>query len=218
MINKEDIRAILFDLDGTLFRSEACDYIAWNEALKQFNIFVGPESYTLYTGKSAEWVEADLIEKSGLDIVPNSIIDLKKKIFVEMFGEEEIALMPYAKEAVKFFRDKSYHLGLCTGGTKREVFIKLENSNMDRCFSVIVTADDVPSNKPAPDVYLSAIDRFGLLPNQCLAVEDTETGVMAAKSAGAFCFAIPNEFSKHQNLSKADRVLDSLKDLIDFFN
>ena len=216
-MNKEDIKAILFDLDGTLFRSEACDYIAWNEALKQFGVLVGPEHYCLYTGKSAEWVEEDIIKKNGLDILPGTIISLKKKLFIDMFGDEDIALMPYAQEAVRFFKERGFLLGLCTGGVKQEVCIKLGSGKMEKCFSTIVTADDVVSNKPAPDVYLKAMDELGVLPSQCLAVEDTETGMLAAKNAGAFCFAVPNTFSKYQDFSKADKVVSSLKELVEYF-
>lgn len=217
-MKKEDIKAILFDLDGTLFRSEACDYIAWNEALKRFDITIPLELYPLYTGKSAEWVEADIRQRFDKGIQKGEIVKLKKEIFIEMFGSEEIALMPYAREALEYFYYKmKLPLAICTGGVKEEVVIKLKNNDLKEYFSVIVTASDVLFNKPAPDVYLSAMESFGLVGANCLAIEDTETGIEAAKNAGAFCFAIPNEFSRKQNLSKADMTLNSLQDLIDFF-
>jgi len=82
---------------------------------------------------------------------------------------------------------------------------------------VIITKDDVLKGKPAPDIYLEAMKRLGLRGGECLAVEDTEHGLEAAKRAGAFCFAIPQEFSIGQNFSKADKVLESLKDVVCFF-
>jgi HAD superfamily hydrolase (TIGR01509 family) len=216
-MEKDNIRAILFDLDGTIFRSEACDYIAWNEALKKFNITVPLELYPLYTGKSEEWVENDIRQRYDSSIKEGEIIRLKKEIFIKMFGTEEIVLMPYAEEAIKYFFDRNFSLAICTGGHKQEVDIKLRNNNLRNYFSSIVTSSDVESNKPAPDVYLKAMEGFGLSGINCLAIEDTQTGVQAAKSAGAFCFAIPSEFSETQDFSKADMVLDSLKSVIDFF-
>jgi HAD superfamily hydrolase (TIGR01509 family) len=216
-IDKNKIKAVLFDLDGTLFRSEACDYVAWDAALKRFGINVTPDLYPIYTGKSAEWVEADLIRRFGLDIPEGLIVKTKKEIFLEMFGTEEISLMPYAKEVVHFLKEEGKALALCTGGVKQEVCIKLKSGDMLPYFPVIVTADDVISNKPAPDVYLSAMERLGVEPSECLAVEDTETGMMAAKNAGAYCFVVPNDFSRKQDFSRADKELSSLQELIVFF-
>lgn len=217
-MNKEIIKAILFDLDGTLFRSEACDYVAWKSALEEHGLVVPADSYYLYAGKSAEFIEEDIIRRSGKNIKKGAIITTKKRIFVDLFGKEDIVLMPYAKEAVQFFLEKPLLLGLCTGGTRTEVDIKLNNTDIDDDFSVIVTADDVLNNKPAPDVYLKAMNDLGLTNQECLAIEDTETGLSSAKNAGLYCFAIPNHFSKNHDFSRADRVLGSLKDLIDYFN
>lgn len=220
-MNKNNIKAILFDLDGTLFRSEMYHFIAWNEALKNFNITVDPSVYGIYVGKSAEWIEDDIKKRYKADFQKGDLIKEKNKIFIELFGNlgwENGGLMPYAKEAIEYFYNKSFQLAICTSGSREETIFKLQSADIEKYFDAIFTADDVEFCKPAPDIYLSAISKFQLKNNECLAIEDTESGLMAAKEAGAFCFAIPTEHSKKQNFEKADRVLTSLKDLIDFFN
>jgi HAD superfamily hydrolase (TIGR01509 family) len=126
--------------------------------------------------------------------------------------------MPYAREAVEFFAcHPDLRIALCTSGSKNEVVCKLKKNNLGDKFDVIITKDDVLRGKPAPDIYLAAMEKLGFQGHECLAVEDTEHGLEAAKRAGAFCFAIPQEFSKGQDFSKADKVLGSLKDLVCFF-
>ncbi|MDD5013456.1 MAG: HAD-IA family hydrolase, partial [Candidatus Pacebacteria bacterium] len=98
-----------------------------------------------------------------------------------------------------------------------ESVCKLKKNNLCDKFDIIITKDDVLNGKPAPDVYLEAMKRLRLQGKECLAIEDTEHGLESAKQAGAYCFAIPQEFSKNQNFSKADKVLESLNDLIVFF-
>ena len=108
-------------------------------------------------------------------------------------------------------------MGLCTSGSKNEVVCKLKKKDLCDRFDIIVTKDDVLRGKPFPDVYLEGMKRLGLKGFECLAIEDTEHGLESAKSAGAFCFVVPQEFSKKQNFSKADKILNSLEDLVAFF-
>jgi HAD superfamily hydrolase (TIGR01509 family) len=217
-MNKENIKAILFDLDGTLFKTEAYQIKAWDEVLKKRGITVSPKDYFRYIGKTALEVEKDLIKDFGLDIQEGELEKEKEELILKWFRGEDLELMPYAREALEFFSNQAdFKLALCTSGSEKEVLCKLKKNNLSDKFDVIITKDDVSRGKPAPDVYLEAMERLGLQGYQCLAIEDTEHGLEAAKRAGAFCFAIPQEFSLGQNFSKADKVLESLKDVVCFF-
>ncbi|MDD5696593.1 MAG: HAD family phosphatase [Candidatus Pacebacteria bacterium] len=217
-MNKENIKAILFDLDGTLFKTEAYQIKAWDEVLKKRGITVSPKDYFKYIGKTALEVEKDLIKDFGLDIQEGELEKEKEELILKWFRGEDLELMPYAREALEFFSNQpDFKLALCTSGSEKEVVCKLKKNNLSDKFDVIITKDDVSRGKPAPDVYLEAMERMGLQGYQCLAIEDTEHGLEAAKRAGAFCFAIPQEFSLGQDFSKADKVLESLKDVVCFF-
>jgi HAD superfamily hydrolase (TIGR01509 family) len=79
-------------------------------------------------------------------------------------------------------------------------------------FDTIVTADDVAHAKPAPDLYLLACERLGVAPADALALEDSASGVAAAKAAGLTCIAVPQY--AETDVSAADRVIDSLEELL----
>lgn len=217
-MNKENIKAILFDLDGTLFKTEAYQIKAWDEILEKRGITVSPKDYFRYIGKTAREVEKDLVKDFGLKVQEGELEKEKEELILKWFGSNDLELMPYAREAVEFFAcHPDLKIALCTSGSKKEVLCKLKKNNLCDKFDVIITKDDVSDGKPAPDIYLEAMKRLGLQGYECLAVEDTEHGLEAAKRAGAFCFAIPQEFSLGQNFSKADKVLESLKDVVCFF-
>lgn len=215
----KNIKAILFDLDGTLYKTEAYQLKAWNDVLEKKGVFIDPKDYFKYVGKTASEVEKDIIKEYNLDIQVGDLEREKEELLLQWFkDDDDLELMPYAKEAIDFFSDHSSLLiGLCTSGSNNESIYKLQRNGLDDKFDVIVTKDDVSKGKPAPDIYLEAMKRLGVREIECLAVEDTEHGLEAAKRAGAFCFVVPQEFSKGQNFSKADKILESLNDLILFF-
>jgi HAD superfamily hydrolase (TIGR01509 family) len=215
----KNIKAILFDLDGTLCKTEAYQLKAWNDVLEKRGVFIQPKDYYKYIGKTASEVEKDIAEEYGLNIQPGELEKEKETILLQWFrGDDDLELMPFAKEAIIFFSEHPLlKIGLCTSGSKKEVICKLKKHGLCECFDLIITKDDVLKGKPAPDVYLEAMKRLELEGNECLAIEDTEHGLESAKQAGAHCFVVPQEFSMGQDFSKADKVLDSLNDLIAFF-
>ncbi|MFA6348361.1 MAG: HAD family phosphatase [Candidatus Paceibacterota bacterium] len=219
-MNKQNIKAILFDLDGTLFKSEWYHFMAWNKAVKNFDISIKPETAKIYVGKSAKWIEDDIRVRYNANFKEGELIKEKEKIFTELFGEVKQGddLMPHAKDILQYFFDNSFKLAVCTCGGREETIQKLKNSDIEKYFNEIFTADDVEFCKPAPDVYQLAVNVFKLSPDECLAIEDTESGLVAAKEAGVFCFVIPTEHSKGQSFERADKIFNSLKDVFDFFN
>jgi len=215
----KNIKAILFDLDGTLYKTEAYQLKAWNDVLEKRGVFINPKDYFKYVGKTALEVEKEIIKEYDLNIQLGELEREKEELLLQWFkDDDDLELMPYAKEAVEFFSNHpSLLIGLCTSGSNNESIYKLKRNNLDNKFDVIVTKDDVLKGKPAPDIYLEAIKRLGVKDIECLAIEDTEHGLESAKRAGSFCFVVPQEFSMGQDFSKADKVLESLKDLILFF-
>jgi len=145
------------------------------------------------------------------------LLSKKKPMLIKWFSEQKLKYMPHAREAAEFFSSK-FKIALCSGGPRDEVLLKLEKAELIQYFPVIVTGTDVERSKPFPDIYLRAKELIGLPAEECLAVEDTQYGLQAAKDAGLNCVAIPNEYSERQDFSRADMVVPSLKDLIDYFS
>jgi HAD superfamily hydrolase (TIGR01509 family) len=88
----------------------------------------------------------------------------------------------------------------------------LQSAGFADAFTVVVTSDDVAHHKPEPDLYLLACQRLGVAPADALALEDTASGIAAAKAAGLACIAVP-QFAE-TDVSAADRVIDSLEELL----
>lgn len=217
-MNKEDIKGVIFDLDGVLFDSEYYQWQGWVEPLREYGIELTKEMYFNYAGKSGVQIDKELIKNFNLNIPVGSLWETKQILLEKWFNEKAMPLMPFAKEAVEFFINNSqFKMALCSGGPREEILTKMEKNDFVKYFSIITSGSDVERSKPYPDIYLLAVERLGLKPEDCLAFEDTQYGLQSAKSAGVFCFVIPNEYSIKQDFSKADKVISSLKEAIDYF-
>lgn len=107
---------------------------------------------------------------------------------------------------------KKYNLALASGSSLEEVKVILNTFSLIDKFKVIVGAEDVAKGKPEPEIYLLAARKLKLLPNQCLVIEDTVSGVEAAKSAGMICIAITNTVGKKE-LIGADKIVDNISEI-----
>jgi HAD superfamily hydrolase (TIGR01509 family) len=218
-MNKENIKGIIFDLDGILFDSEYYQWQGWVEPLREFGVELTKEMYFKYAGKSWRPIGEEMVKDFNLNISVEDLWERKKKLLEKWFNEKAMPLMPYAKEAAEYFSSNpQFKVALCSGGDRDEIITKLEKNDFVKYFSVITAGSDVKKSKPEPDIYLLSAERLGLKPEECLAFEDTQYGLQAAKSAGCYCFAVPNEYSEKQDFSKADKVISSLKEVVEFFN
>jgi HAD superfamily hydrolase (TIGR01509 family) len=217
-MNKQDIKAILFDSDGTLFKSEYRQAKVWAEILDDYDIVIPPEDYILYAGKTGEQIEEIIINKYDLKIKKGDLVERRDEMVLKLYGEDGLELMPYAREAVEYFHNHpNFKIALCTNGGREEMEMKLERNGFAHYFPVVITKTDVQNPKPDPDIYLAAMEKLGVEPKQCLVIEDTEHGLIAAQASGAYCFVVPNDFANGHDFSCADKTLSSLQDLVNFF-
>ena len=103
-------------------------------------------------------------------------------------------------------------MALASNSSRQLVSTALSTAGLTDAFDAIVTADDVDAGKPAPDIYLLACERLGVRPEDSLALEDSPSGIAAAKAAGLACIAVPQ--LAETDVSEADRVIDSLEELL----
>jgi beta-phosphoglucomutase len=136
---------------------------------------------------------------------------------------EQLETLPIYPEVVEFIQqmyDSGYKLAVVTGAIRSEVELVLEQAGIDRYFETIVSGDEIKQSKPDPAGYLLAVDRLsklypelGLLPAECMAVEDTFAGLQAVKSAGIQAVAIANTYPFHMLQRRANWTIDCFADL-----
>ncbi len=204
-------RAVVFDMDGLLLDTE----ILWHRAeVELFRHHGGEFSWDdkmAVIGTSFAFTARYFAERLGRPVEEGDA--LVREMIEIMHGElqRDVEGRPGAVELVARLRGRT-HLGLASNSPRLLVDAALATAGLVGAFEAIVTSDDVEHAKPAPDLYLLACHRLGVAPADALALEDSPSGVAAAKAAGLTCFAVP-QFAE-TDVSAADRVIDSLEELL----
>lgn len=206
------LKAILFDFDGTLVDSEPLHFQMWQQLLAKYGVELTEQQYKdHYAGVPTTLNAVDMISRFKLSIPAHSLASAKKELTRSIIAKSGFSLMPDVREILAQLTRYDLKLGIVTGAAKSNVHATIKAHSLEKYFSIIVSGEDVSRNKPAPDCYLLAMNQLGVRASDCLAFEDTELGLAAASSAGIMCLAIPTALSSHHDFSNAVGVFSSLR-------
>lgn len=185
-------QAVLFDMDGTLVDSEKIWDVALDELAEHLGGKLSPEARATMVGANADTsvrlLHADLgITDADPDASKHWLLSRTKELFAGGMPWKAGAL-----ELLQEVRDAGIPSALVTSTHRALVEVALRTIGAD-FFDVIVCGDEVPRTKPAPDPYLQAARELGVDPRNCVAIEDSPTGITAAEAAGCAVLAIPSE-------------------------
>jgi HAD superfamily hydrolase (TIGR01509 family) len=210
------VDAVLFDLDGVLTDSEPW----WNDVRVEFarahgRAWTDEDQAAVMGGNSAEWA-ATMRRRLGLDDVSEA--EIQQAIVdgvVDCYRNRPSPVIAGAPDAVRRIA-ATRPVGLASSSHPAVIAAAVEALGLPGVFGAVVSSDDVPRGKPAPDVYLRAASLLGVAADRCLVLEDSLNGVRAGKAAGAFVVLVPNPSVPPAGDARelADRVVERL-DLVD---
>ena len=211
------IKAIIYDVDGTMVDSEPLHVEAWDKALQLFSYHLSDLSPTLQAtmaGKKPAAIAKEMVEDLHLDIDSELLLKKKTNIFMNLI-KTELQGMPGIVNSVKRLKEKGYKLGIGTSLNKEYVRIVLDRLHLPGYFDAIVTGDEIKNGKPHPDTFLVTVKKLGFKPEECLVIEDATSGIKSAKAAGCLCVAIENPNAVPQDTSLADKIITSHDEITD---
>ncbi|VXD23306.1 HAD-superfamily hydrolase subfamily IA variant 3 [Planktothrix serta PCC 8927] len=175
------IKAILFDLDGTLANTDVLHYQTWANVLKQHKIDINPSFYkTHISGRTNSEIVQDLFpqfsEEEGIKLA-----DLKESQFREL----AINLEPLAglNEFLSWIKKQSYKTGLVTNAPRENTDFMLKTLNLSDYFDSVVLSDEIGIGKPDPAPYQYCLDQLNIVAEEAIAFEDSPSGIRSAVTA-----------------------------------
>ncbi len=221
LIRQKNIKAVIFDCDGTLVDSELSHHQGWQYSLHDYHHPFSLEEYSVWVGKSVEAIAQYLASRLQKDNAKELIHKKREhRHLAQSSGATPIAdTVMFLTLLAKEKEHLGIKLGLASASAKGEILNNLRSLHIEHLFDVIISGqndlqdyhDPEGTNKPKPYIYLHTAKLLGISPSKCIVVEDSQPGVSAGVDAGCFTIAVPNAYTAGHDFSRAHLTLESFK-------
>jgi len=206
------IQAAIFDMDGLLIDSEPFWQLAEREIFSSVGVQVTDElaeqTATMTTREVTEfWFNLNPWSSLNLDEVEKAVVDR-----VEALVRERGSELQGVSKTLSLLKSKGIKIGLSTNSPFQLIPVILNKLGIASYFEAISSSDDVERGKPEPDVYLSTVDKLGVSALNCIAFEDSRSGMLAATRANIKTVVVPHPDKYHHDFSESHLKLRSLSE------
>jgi len=208
------IKAVIFDMDGTIVDSEPIYDQVNAEIYEKYGFDLSQEDYDRHMGANMRDIWTDILERHP---VKEEFAHYKIEDFMEdhihssyqgLAEAEELELMPGVKDWFEFLKDHGYKMIIASSSYAPIIEHVYQRFGLEQYMEGYVDGNSIENGKPAPDIFLKAAAELGVKPENCLIIEDSENGVNGAHQAGAKVIGFNRAQAESQDLSKADLIIE----------
>ncbi len=178
-----NIKAIIFDMDGVILDSESISDITWRKAAEERGLSVNDEILNACRGSNKNDTIQTLKKYYGSDFDSEAFLERTAELFHQIEEKDGIPLLPYAKEILEYLKPR-YRMALASSTRGPTVERQLRAAGVIDFFETRTTGEMVEHSKPNPEIYLMACKSIGVKPEDCAAIEDSLNGIRSAHAAG----------------------------------
>lgn len=180
VVSLKKIKAVLWDLDGTLIDSAPLHWRAWQQVLAEHSLPLSYQDFMQTFGLRNDdlipmWLGADIASHEMEEIAIH-----KEDLFRQELRSDLLTLMPAVDDLLLLFRQIGWKQAIATMTPRENLEVVLNRLPIQGYFDLLLTGEAVPRGKPAPDIFLAGAAQLGILPDQCMVIEDSAMGVEAA--------------------------------------
>lgn len=185
------IKAVIFDMDGVLIDAKEWHFEALNRALTLFGMTISRYDHLVtYDGLPTKTKLRMLSMERGLPEALHGFINEMKQIYTMEVIYAKCKPVFQHQFALSRLQAGGYRMAVCSNSIRNTIAMMLERAELLPFLDFFLSNEDVAAPKPAPDMYLKAIERMGLRPDECLIVEDNPNGIKAARDSGAHVLCV----------------------------
>lgn len=208
------LKAVLFDMDGVIVNTEPMHQKAYERMFDDVNISVPKTMYATFTGLTTIEVCRRLCKAHDLQLGPETLVDLKREHYKYLFETDtSLNLIEGALELIQNYHAHGLKLILASSASMGNIDQVFDRFDLHQYFMSKISGADLKVSKPHPEIFELAAYASGHKPQQCMVIEDSTNGVMAAKEAGIYCVAYNSPHTPKQELSLADIIINDYSDI-----
>ena len=205
---------VIFDMDGVIVDTEPLHKKAYYRHFAELNIVVDPELFSKFAGKSTRNVYQMVKDIFGIDTDAEELIQRKRSIFYDLFDTDpDLKLLDGVESLLNQLYAQDFQLILASSAAKSTIDRVFKRFNLFTFFSHLVSGEDFPESKPDPAIFIEAQRLSGNDKANCIVIEDSTNGILAANGAGIYCVGYKSANSKNQNYESADLVIHHFNEL-----
>lgn len=202
------MKAIIFDMDGLMVDTERLYFAAEKELARAYGREVEDSTLSRMMGRKPLESMVIFSQELKLDVAPEDLLAKRNEIMRQKL-RQDLEPMPGLYTIVNvFFR--RLKLAIATGAQQEFLDLVVSSLGLGSKFAVLQASDEIKQGKPAPEIYLLTAARLGVKPEECVVLEDSANGVLAARRAGCYVIAIPSVYCQGQDFSPAQVILPDL--------
>ena len=207
------MQAVIFDMDGVIIDSEPIHLEVDIQTMKDLGCNISKEELNKYVGTTSEYMFSDIKNRYKINKSVEDIISYRAEIAKERIIKADLEPIEGIRELLNELKNKSIPAAIASSSPRDFIEVVVSKFGIKDYFSYIVSGEEVENGKPAPDVYIETAKKLGVQPKECIVIEDSKNGVLAAKAAGMKCIGFQNVNSGNQDLSKADFIVNAITEI-----
>jgi HAD superfamily hydrolase (TIGR01509 family) len=205
-------KLIIFDMDGVLLDSEKL-YMDMNQSFfKTLGAEISITEHQKFIGISATKMWTHIKEKFNLPQSVDELKEFEKELKYSKLKDANLVPSVGVVEFLTFLKGNNHTIAIASSSLKKNIDLILQKLDIQKYFDFIISGEQVEKGKPEPDIFLKVAEHYERKPKDCIVIEDSTNGVLAAKAANMYCIGYSNPNSGNQDLSKSDIIIDSFKD------
>jgi HAD superfamily hydrolase (TIGR01509 family) len=207
------IKAFIFDMDGVIIDSEPFHYEFQLATMKAFGIDIPKEEFDQFTGMTNPEIWSILKKEYNLAPSVEEIIEQQLNQKLAYLKDLQIGPIDGILELLQDLRRNHIAIALASSSPIRFIEAVLDKFNIRDYYDCVISGEVVGKGKPHPEIFLKTARELGVSPEHCMVLEDSRNGTIAAKSAGMRCIGFANPNSGLQDLSAADVIVNSIREI-----
>jgi HAD superfamily hydrolase (TIGR01509 family) len=213
-LEKEMIKTVIFDMDGVIVDTEPVHHYAYHQHFKKLNIEISDEMYATFTGNSTKNIYEKIKNNFQINEDVPSLVLAKRNLFNDAFdSKEDLYLLDGVEDLIKDLYHNGIQLVLASSSANVTIERIFNRFNLHQYFTHKVSGEDFPNSKPHPAIFEHAAFLSQTPVENCIVIEDSTNGILAAKAAGIYCIGYDSVHSKLQDYTLADKVITHFSEL-----